>query len=94
LKDHRHTAPLRRHRAARLRDGAAADPDRALVGFEKAGDKPQRRRLAAPRRSEQADKRAVRDRQGQRIERDGTAKMFRQRFQVDRRHNRYQPAIA
>ena len=49
LEDHRHAAPLRRHRAARLRDGAAADPDRALVGIEKPGDEPQRRRLAATR---------------------------------------------
>ncbi len=89
LEDHRHPAPLRRHRAARLRDGAAADPDRALVGIEETGHQPQRRRLAATRRAQKTDERTVRDCQTQRIERDGAAEIFRQRFEFDRRHNRY-----
>ena len=89
LEDHRHAAPLRRQAAAaaprrcgrrpgscRRRDRESRRPDAASSSC---------RNPTGP----ETDERAVRDRQTQRIERDGVAEVFRQRFEFDRRHNRY-----
>ena len=54
-----------RHRAARLRDGADADPDCALVRIEETSHESQCRRLATTRRAQKTDERTVRDGQTQ-----------------------------
>lgn len=63
LKDHADTTPFRGqpprggaiHRTRGGRDEVVINPNFACVGAFKAGDKPERRTLAAPARSEQGD---------------------------------------
>ena len=55
LEDHPHTAPLRRHVDAVPDNSAVADIDRPVIRSLEPGDDPQGRRLAAPRRSEEAE---------------------------------------
>ena len=61
LEDHRHVAPLRRHRSLRRGHDAAADEDFPRRGFDEARDQPERRGLAATGRAKQANQHAVLD---------------------------------
>ena len=54
LEDHAHTAPLGFDPGRGGRDHAPIEPDLAGIDAMKAGDRTQRRRLAAPGRTEQA----------------------------------------
>jgi hypothetical protein len=71
LEDHRHAAPFRRQRVARLGQGSSAHDDAAGARLHEAGDQAKRRRLAAARGTEKADQLALADRQIDRIEHGG-----------------------
>ena len=67
-------------------DDLAADPDRACGNLLEPGDHPQRRRLAATRRTHQRDEFAVGDRKIDRPHRFDSAVALDQLFERDRRH--------
>jgi hypothetical protein len=97
LEDHRHVAPLRRQRLLRRRHGALADPDLAFGRLDEARDQPQRRGLAAARRPEQADERAVVDRHRHVVDYGQRPVFLGQPAKLDRRQRpspRIRPRIA
>ena len=79
LKDHRHVAPLRRHRERR-EDDATSPPTRISprIRLQKTGEQTQRRGLAATGRTEQRDEFAVADFQVESIDGSGLAKFLGQ----------------
>jgi len=94
LEDQRHLAPLGRHDALRRGDLAIARPDLAPVRDEKSGQNLQRRRLAAAGRSEQREKVAIADREGDAAECRGRAVPLFQTDQPDLRRRAPSGALA
>src|SRR5262249_32519155 len=86
LEDHRHLTALGRHDGRRGRQHAITDADFARLGREKAGHEPERRRLAAPGRSQQRDEFAGRDLEGEPFDGRDVAVPFREPADADARH--------
>ena len=88
LKNHRHVAPLRRQRPRRRRYQLVADPNFAGRRLDEARDQPQRRRLAATGRPEQADQPAVLDGERHVVDDRNLSITLGQAPQFNRRHAR------
>jgi len=86
LKNHRHVAPLRRQRARRGGYQLIADPYFARRRLDEARDQPQRRRLAAAGRPEQADQPAVLDGERHVVDHRNLSITLGQAPQFNRRH--------
>src|SRR5262249_20534962 len=88
LEDHRHVTPLRRQRPRRGRYELVAHPDLAGRRLDEARDQPQRRRLAAAGRSEQADQPAMLDGERHVVDDRNLSIALGQPSQFNRRHAR------